>query len=152
MTETAGVKFPPPLLFAAGIVAGVLLDRALPLAPPPGSWRLIMGALLVAGGLLLDVLALLVMRRARTTVLPWGSASALVTRGPFALSRNPIYLGYALEHAGVALLLGSWWGLAMLAPVVVAMDRLVIPREERHLARVFGEAYAHYRARVRRWI
>lgn len=154
--ETAGVTFPPPLLYALGVLAGAGLDRVLPLPLP---WtmpdlvlRLLAAAPFVLAGLALDLWALAIMQRARTTVLPWGRASALVTRGPFRFSRNPIYLGYALEHVGVAIAIGSPWALVLLAPVVLAMDRLVIPREERHLATVFGADYLAFKRRVRRWI
>lgn len=151
-TETAGVKLPPPLLYAAGVLAGLGLDRVAPLAPPPGAWALAAGIALLLAGIALDAWAIVTMLRKHTTLLPWGGASHLVTRGPFRISRNPIYLGYALEQAGIALMLGSWWALLLVAPVVLLMGWLVIPREEAHLSRVFGDEYARYRARVRRWI
>lgn len=75
----------------------------------------------------------------------------LVTSGPFALSRNPMYLGHLIFLAGLALSLRSW--LAVIFLVVTAL-RLVrrVRRDEQRLAERFGEAYLEYRARVKRWI
>ena len=75
----------------------------------------------------------------------------LVTSGPFALSRNPMYLGHLIFLAGLALSLRSW--LAVVFLVVTAL-RLVrrVRRDEERLAERFGAAYLEYRARVKRWI
>lgn len=145
------IKFPPPLLFLAAVGLGWLADRAAPVFPPPaGSWLL--GWPFFLAGLLLDGWAIWRLRHHRTTVLPWAPASARVTDGPFRFSRNPIYLGYALEAAGLCFALGTLWGWIFLLVVLVVMDRLVVPREERHLAEAFGETYEAYRRRVRRWL
>lgn len=149
--ESAGVRFPPPLLFVTALAAGGLLDRAAPLAGGYSNARPI-GIALVAAGLALDAWSLATLRRARTTILPWGRADALVTSGPFRFTRNPIYLGYALETAGLALAMGSWWTWIFLAAGIHAATTLVIAREERHLRARFGEAYDVYRRRTRRWI
>lgn len=149
---SAGVRFPPPLLHGLALLAGVGLERLAPFFPPlPWMPRLALALLPLAVAVALDAWAIEALRRAGTTLLPWGRAEALVTRGPFARSRNPIYLGYALGHAGLALAMGSWWGLLLLAPAFLLVDRLVVPREERHLAARFGADYEEYRRRVRRW-
>lgn len=150
--DSAGVRFPPPAIFAISLLAGALLDRVWPLAPPPGAWRTIAGAALLLAGVALDVAAIAPMARRGTTLLPWGRASALVTSGPFRFSRNPIYMGYAIECVGIALVIGSWWALLLFVAAVYVVDAYVIPREEAHLRAVFGDEYAHYQARVRRWL
>lgn len=144
-----GVRFPPPLLHAVGVLLGLGLDRVLPL---PQLRLLSGGAFLVACGLALDAWAFATLRSARTTVLPWRGADALVTAGPYRFTRNPVYVGYALEHAGVALLLGSLGALLLLPLFLLVMGRLVVAREEEHLEARFGESYQAYRRRVRRWL
>ena len=89
---------------------------------------------------------------ARTTIMPHHSARALVTSGPFAFSRNPIYLGLALVYLGVALTMNDAWPIILLPIVVMVMSSFVIAREEAHLAEAFGDRYRAYCSRVRRWI
>ena len=75
----------------------------------------------------------------------------LVTSGPFALCRNPMYLGHVIFLAGLALSLRSWAGAA-LALATAAWFQFRIRRDERRLAERFGEPYMQYCSRVKRWI
>jgi protein-S-isoprenylcysteine O-methyltransferase Ste14 len=75
----------------------------------------------------------------------------LVTYGPFAWTRNPMYvafltlwLGWALWYGSIVLFLGLpllWWHVTSL-----------VPREERDLEARFGEAYLRYKQTVPRWL
>jgi protein-S-isoprenylcysteine O-methyltransferase Ste14 len=150
-----GVRYPPPLLFALGIVAGWLLNRAFPLpllGPAARSAGVLVGWLLVALGAAWPVWALATFRSARTAISPNQPASTLVTHGPFQLSRNPMYLGLSLVYLGVILLVNSVWILLFLPLVIATLYLTVIRHEERHLAAAFGIAYDEYRRRVRRWM
>jgi protein-S-isoprenylcysteine O-methyltransferase Ste14 len=100
----------------------------------------------------LDTQAMLRFMRSRTSFNPARPATALVTGGPYRFTRNPMYLGMAGAYAGLAVATGVLWALAFLPVVVLTIDRLVIRREERHLAVAFGEEYERYRSRVRRWV
>jgi len=75
----------------------------------------------------------------------------LVTSGPFALCRNPMYLGHLIFLAGLALSLRSWVGAA-LALGTATWLQLRVRRDERRLAERFGEPYMQYCSRVKRWI
>ena len=89
--------------------------------------------------------------KARTTPHPNHPVSALVTWGPYRVSRNPMYVGLSAGFVGLALVANTPW-LARDAPVrVVHSRRLVIDREETYLERKFGEEYRAYKARTRRW-
>ena len=92
------------------------------------------------------------MRRARTGIPVHHPVTALVTGGPFAWSRNPIYLAFNSVYLGGAVLLNSWWPVLLLALVLIALHHLVITREERFLTVKFGESYRLYSSRVRRWL
>jgi protein-S-isoprenylcysteine O-methyltransferase Ste14 len=63
-----------------------------------------------------------------------------------------MYTGLALAYLGGALLAGSWWPVAAFPVVIAAVRRLVIAPEEQYLSERFGQRYADYRARVRRWL
>jgi protein-S-isoprenylcysteine O-methyltransferase Ste14 len=63
-----------------------------------------------------------------------------------------MYTGLAILYLGGAFLLGSWWPILLLPPVLIAVTLLVIRPEERYLSERFGRDYADYRNRVRRWL
>jgi protein-S-isoprenylcysteine O-methyltransferase Ste14 len=151
-TGGARVRVLPPLLFLVVLVALLLVHRSVPLSLPGGAVRVASGVAVVALGLALMLWAGRVMLRAHTTVNPWGSASALVTSGPFRFTRNPIYLADLLVYVGVALWVGTWWPLLAIPLLVVTVQWLVIGPEERYLTQRFGGDYTAYRQRVRRWV
>lgn len=74
-------------------------------------------------------------------------AQRVVSTGPYAHVRHPMYSGMILFFAGVPLLLGSWWGLVM-APVIVVLFAVRIGIEERTL-REGLPGYSDYMTRVR---
>lgn len=77
--------------------------------------------------------------------------SSLVTTGPYALSRNPMYVAWTVLYAGIALVVNTVW-LVLLLPVVVGASHRTVLREERTLERAFGEAYEAHRRDVRRYV
>ena len=76
-----------------------------------------------------------------TSVVPIRPAATLVVSGPYRWTRNPMYVGMALLTVGAALWLNTWWIVLLLAPVLLAIDRLVIAREEQYLGRRFASDY-----------
>lgn len=142
------VPWPPIILVGAAVtafVAGTVLPLRLDV-PPALGW--IAGAAALA----LDGWAMATMARAHTNILPHRAAGRLVTTGPFALTRNPIYVGNALLLAGVGLAVGSAWFLLAAAAAAVATHHLAVLREERHLAARFGADWEAYARRTPRWI
>ena len=149
------VRYPPPVLFAIGVVAGWLLYLAFPLplvGPTARAATTMLGWLLVVLGTGLSGWGLATLLGAGTPVRPSQPASRLVTHGPFRISRNPMYLGLSLVYLGVMLLVNSVWTALLLPLVLAALCLTVIRHEERHLAATFGGAYDAYRRRVRRWL
>ena len=63
-----------------------------------------------------------------------------------------MYVGLSALYLGLALLFNVTWPLVLFPVVVMALFGLVIRREERYLAEAFGDAYALYGQRVRRWL
>ena len=142
----------PPLLWLACLLAMFALDRWV-----PGSWQAtaaarLAGILPLAAGLWIAAASAARFRRAGTTIQTFGEPGRLVDDGWFARSRNPMYLGFALMLVGIALLLGSCTPFLMPVLFVVVTDRWYIRFEEAAMAHRFGEHYADYRRRVRRWI
>lgn len=112
----------------------------------------VLGAHVVLVAVLFAVWAAFVMWRARTTVIPRKDPSALVTKGPFAVSRNPIYLADIVAVVGFALLFGQPFAAVLAVPLYVVLDRRFAAPEEARLAAIFGDAFDAYRAKVRRWV
>jgi protein-S-isoprenylcysteine O-methyltransferase Ste14 len=75
-----------------------------------------------------------------------------VTSGPYRFTRNPMYVGMAFLYAGFAFGFGVFWAFALLPLVLLIVDRVVIPPEERFLRSHFGEEFSQYSSRVRRWV
>lgn len=145
---------PPPLLVAIAALAMWAVSASLQTGRFAFGLQRALALTLLGLGLLLALAAIAALLRARTTVNPMSPARAsqLVTGGVFALSRNPIYLADALILAALALWLGNVFNIALLALFVVFMDRVQIRAEERALSELFGQRYADYCARVRRWL
>jgi protein-S-isoprenylcysteine O-methyltransferase Ste14 len=150
--DTAGVVAPPPLIFLAGLVVGFAVEALLPGADLPAWLEWGVGGLLVVAGLGLLLWFNTSFSRKGTAVEPWKPTTAIVTTGPYRLTRNPAYLGMALTYVGIALLSSAAWVLVPLPFVVAVIDRGVIAREERYLERKFGEEYLGYKRTVRRWV
>jgi protein-S-isoprenylcysteine O-methyltransferase Ste14 len=141
----------PPLIYLSVATIALLLHRVAP-------WRLLSGAdghipgIFLAGcGFALDVWAMFVMMNARVNILPHRPAGGLVSWGPFAFTRNPIYLGNTIAIFGIGVAFSGWFLLAApLAAIIV--HHLAILREEEHLKSRFGIAWVAYSSRVPRWI
>src|SRR4051812_3662862 len=136
-----GIRVPPPAIYLAFFLIGLLLELAAASPDLPGWLRVSGGLVGIALLVVLDTRAMLRFRRNRTPVNPARPAVALVTSGPYRLTRNPMYLGMACAYAGAAVATGALWSLALLPLVLFTVDRFVIPREERHLAGRFGKEY-----------
>jgi protein-S-isoprenylcysteine O-methyltransferase Ste14 len=145
-----GVRIPPPVMVAAVMGAAWLLDRVWSLQIGPSLVSL--GGMVIALAVALCGWALLVMAKAGNDPRPDKPDTALVERGPFRFSRNPIYLAFLLAAAGLALVWGTLWGWLGVAVVHAMLDRLVIAKEEAYLASRFGAPYEAYKGRVRRWM
>jgi protein-S-isoprenylcysteine O-methyltransferase Ste14 len=75
----------------------------------------------------------------------------LVDNGPYAFSRNPMYVAWTVGYLGIALVAGTAWPLLLL-PAVLVVTQVVVQREERSLERRFGAAYRSYKTSVRRYL
>jgi protein-S-isoprenylcysteine O-methyltransferase Ste14 len=141
----------PPVWLALFLAVTWAIGQVLPLRFF-GDAGAVVGAAQVGVGVLLMAWAAAVMTLARTTVIPHRAPSALVTSGPFRLSRNPIYLADATILTGAAL----WWDAALallLVPLFMSLiSRRFIQAEEERLARAFGPAWDAWALRVRRWL
>lgn len=146
----ARVRLPPPLPFLSAIVLGFVL---------PGlrlhghhATRIVLGALLLAGGLSLVLGALGLLRRSGQDPRPWKPTPELVFLGPYRYTRNPMYVGMTLVTLSAAGFSGHGF-IALLAPLALAVVHYTaVLREEAYLEDKFGEPYLVYKAKVRRYL
>jgi protein-S-isoprenylcysteine O-methyltransferase Ste14 len=154
--DSAQVRIPPPILLLVCLVVGWGLDWGWrwPIFPA-ARWYGPRGALSVALILLgigLIVYCAHLFRRAQTHIEPWRATSSIITDGPYRYSRNPIYVGFLITGAGIALALNTCWILLSVLAFVFIANKLVIEKEEGYLERKFGEPYSNYRRETRRWL
>jgi protein-S-isoprenylcysteine O-methyltransferase Ste14 len=118
-------------------------ERFLPLA----EWPFWFGSLLTAGGLLFTVWARLHLGKNWSGTVTIKKDHELITSGPYALVRHPIYTGLLVAFLGSALALGDWRGVLAFALTAGALWRK-LRFEERWMRQQFGDAYQAYSQRV----
>jgi protein-S-isoprenylcysteine O-methyltransferase Ste14 len=145
------VRIPPPIWLLAMLICAFAIDRAaggIALAQIP--W---LAVVLAVAAVALDVWAFVVFRLARTEILPSSLTNKkLVTYGPFRVSRNPMYLGLFLLSLAVAFSAGTLPYFVVSLLMFFLCNNIFIPFEEAKMRRQYGDQYADYLARVRRWI
>lgn len=148
------LKVPPVavVLFMAALMW--LVARAAPAFEFALPARGFLAVGLAVTGMVASLSGVVSFRRANTTVNPMkpDSSSSLVSSGVYALTRNPMYLGFLLVLAGWAVFLSNVLGLLLLPVFVFYMNRFQIEPEEKALAILFGPAFIAYQSRVRRWL
>ncbi len=147
-----GLRLPPPVMYLAALLTGIVLNSLWAMSPMSGSWRYIVGSLLPIVSALTMPAVLRRFRRAGTSFDPRKAASVLITDGPYRFSRNPSYVSLTLLYLGVGIILNNGWILLLVVPILLVMDLWVVRKEERHLETKFGEDYLRYKAAVRRWL
>jgi len=157
MTETPGEDRhpfvpPPPLVYAGFFVVGLALDYLWPAPLLSATVQYAIGFALVAAGLALFGLTLREFATAGTSADHRKPTTTVITSGPFARSRNPVYVSMTVCFVGAAIAVDGPLVLAMVAPAVAVIRGFVIRREEAYMACKFGVDYERYTATVRRWI
>jgi protein-S-isoprenylcysteine O-methyltransferase Ste14 len=138
---------PLPETFLVGLGAGLLLQVVAPWRLPwPARAEHAVGWPLLLAGLGLAAWA---VRAAAGVDLQ--RPRQLVLRGPYAFSRNPMYVAATVAYAGIALVANATWPLLLLPGVLLA-THVVAVREERFLEGRFGAAYRSYKTSVRRYL
>ena len=147
-------RIPPPVVAILVAVTMWLVSKVSSAVEIDRILRLRLAGAFAFAAALLAVLGFMALRRARTTIDPIrvDRTSALVTNGIYRTSRNPMYLGLVFLLCGWAFYLSTPWAAVGLLVFVAFITRFQIVPEERALLSRFGDAYAVYRRRVRRWI
>jgi protein-S-isoprenylcysteine O-methyltransferase Ste14 len=111
----------------------------------------ILGLVLAVGGLAFSVWARVHLGSNWSPMAMMKKGQALVTSGPYALVRNPIYLGITVAMVGTGLVFGGYRVIISVACVIL-FSWVRIREEERLLSAQFGEEFVQYKRRVRAFI
>lgn len=154
--DAAAVRVFPPIVPFVVILLAIALDYFRPIELPVEISKIIrywLGGLIVVGALLgLGGWSVLIMRLDGQSENPYKPTHEIIERGPFRVSRNPMYLQMVIICIGIAILLLNLW-LLLLSPICAwLLWRLAIAPEEAYLEEKFGDEYVAYKNRVRRWI
>ena len=134
----------------AGVVPQLILRSSAHAAPVAAT---VAGAALIVVGLVLLLTCIVgFAREGGGTLAPYDPPAALVIRGPYRYTRNPMYVGVLAILAGLAV---ANWSVALslyAVGVATAFATFVLLYEEPWLERRFGDDYRRYKAAVPRWI
>ncbi len=154
--DAAAVRVFPPGVPLVTVLVGVGLDYLWPvdlgfaLPAPERYW---LGGLIVAGSFLgLGFWSVRIFRRSGQSENPWKPTPQIVERGPFRVTRNPMYLQMVLICIGLAIILWNVWVLVLTPLCAWVLQKFAIEPEEAYLEGKFGDAYLAYKRRVRRWL
>lgn len=128
------------------------MNWAFPLAFFYGRSAQIAGVIIVVLGFLIGCSGIIEMRRAHTSPDPRHPATALVEKGVFRYTRNPLYLSMFVFFLGIAVFLGVLWLILLFPLLLFVVEHGTVKPEELYLERKFGETYLQYRKRVPRWV
>jgi protein-S-isoprenylcysteine O-methyltransferase Ste14 len=144
------IEHRPPRIAMSFVLIALAANAFVPL---PSHASLPVAAALVAGiGFWLMIRAWWLFRLAETAICPTATATTLVTKGVFAITRNPMYLGIILMLLGLAMVTGSVPFYVAAIAYGVVMDRVFCPYEEQKSVAEFGQEYLDYVGEVRRWL
>jgi protein-S-isoprenylcysteine O-methyltransferase Ste14 len=146
------MRIPVPWVFGLAYLLGALLEHLVKLHVDIVIETHSAGVAIFALGVIIALWAQILFRLQGTTTVPGEKSVALVTSGPYRLTRNPMYVALAMAYLGWAGILRQVWPLVFLPPVMLYLNSIVIPVEERRLREAFGLVYETYRSKVRRWV
>lgn len=149
------LRIPVPWIFVLVYSFGVLLHLLFPLTSFSKETVVTMrifGIILLVLGVIIASWSLIIFRKKRTTTTPGKRSSVLIARGPYRITRNPMYISLLSAYIGEAGTLHQIWPVILIPFLFAYVNWVVIPLEEKILTRDFKEAYTDYCSHVRRWM
>lgn len=143
LSYVAPVMLAAVLLAAPDLPVSVLARRFV----PASAWSFVAGAILTMLGLLFSIWARRYLGTNWSATVTIKQRHELVTDGPYAHVRHPIYSGLLLAMLGSAIAVGEWRALFAVALALLALWRKLWV-EERWMQQHFGDAYRAYRRNV----
>lgn len=146
--DLPGIIAPPPLIFLAAVILGVVLDLIWPVVLLPDTAQYWAGGVVIAASFALVIPAF----RSFRAVGEHPDPSRPTGSRPYRYTRNPMYLYMTVFAIGLAIVLDNAWILPALVTALIVVNYFVIRREERYLENKVGEEYLRFKFSVRRWL
>jgi protein-S-isoprenylcysteine O-methyltransferase Ste14 len=146
-----GVKTPPPIVYLSCILIGIGINNIWSAELLPQSVQYSLGPIIIIVSFILFGMVLREFMRSTTSINHAKLTTEILTSGPFAYSRNPVYVSMTLLSFGIAITLDNMWIIIMLIPGLFVIYYFVIRKEEHYLELKFGSDYIQYKNSVRRW-
>ena len=152
--DNPGVFIPPPLVYILIFFLSIFIQKLLPIDSAFFSSFAshLIGIFFIVIGLFFIFPPLLQFKKTNNTLITVKPANSLQTTGIYSISRNPMYLSLLLIYTGLAFLLGNWWTIVFILPIIAIITYFIIRPEEKYLERAFGITYLDYKKKVRRWL
>ena len=152
LDKSAGVKFPPPLVYVIWMILGAIIQKYFPkdIGIPFDYQYWGLGLAII--GIIFIIYTFNIFQKAETNIKPWEPTTNIITTGIYAWSRNPIYLAFNLFPIGLGIFFDNLWVLLSFLPAAFIIYHIAIKKEEKYLEDKFGEEYLDYKNKVRRWI
>ena len=148
------LKVPPPIMTAISMMLMWLVATLVPQYAIDIPGKSVLAIVIAAMGFAIGLPAIRLFRHQGTTVDPRypDRSEALVVKGIYRYTRNPMYVGFAMLASAWMVWLGNPVNIAVLVGFIVYITRFQIMPEEKALAEKFGSDYALYKESVRRWL
>ena len=152
--DSLELKIPPPLVAVLFGLAMWFVSSLGGAANVSFGNRIGVAIVVASIGVVFGFSAMASFLRAKTTMNPTkpSPTSSLITHGVYRFTRNPMYLSLVLYLVAWAVYLSNWLALLLVPVFVLYIDQFQIKPEERALSALYGQEFASYKSRVRRWL
>lgn len=152
--DHAGVYLPPPIIYVGFFFIGWFLQKFLPINNSiiEKDATKFIGIIFFLLAIYLGIRGVGRFIKTGNTIVTMRPSSSLQQEGMYSFTRNPMYLGMICGYLGLTWFFGNWWHIILLPVLIIILQEYVIKREESYLEREFGDEYASYRKKVRRWV
>ena len=152
--DSPGIYIPPPLFYILIFLLAFFFQKMIWIDDSLFHLKITKGI-----GILFLIIALIFLTsglriffQSKNALILIKPASSLQTSGIYSISRNPMYVGLLFVYLGITCFIGNWWNIILFPLLFLVIQEYIIKREENYLGRAFGEKYAGYKNRVRRWL
>lgn len=129
------------------LILGILAQESFPITLVITEWlRYALGIPFALGGIILAAWSI-----HEVSAIEVDAPTELITTGPYAISRNPMYVAWSLIYVGAIYLVNTKWLLLLFSFVLAFTHYRVILQEERELEERFDNQYREYCKKVRRY-